>query len=381
MFSRNLPAIAMIAFVMSAQAAATTISVSDSDFLINDKPTTLSGYGFYGAVADRQFKQRVYLNKLADSGINYTRVWQYYQWPQDGLMPNVKTNKGYRLRKTNQELIKRMTNFVKKADKLGIAVEVVLGPETVGIEDGEIRWDVSWANPNNVAEKSKKLVKHLEDKQQQQRMPAFFNLHKKKSKKLYDVTIAPAVTAMAKALAPYKNVIYGISQELEEDGHFGKETVVSYTRALANTVYNAVKDTNPDPVFVFNVGSKGSPLYKWATNGKSSKGWEVVIRDHIHSASKLNVWSGSETHPLILSNDGDTDTMYVDPTLSFAEQKEQEQMRLAEITALANAAALKGDAFEALDKNFWGSSWGEKKYLGDNNYFNKNIAQAVVDSF
>jgi len=370
--------IVLVAVIGSTPCAtAAAISISKGYFSFNGQQAKLAGYGFYGAVADRDFDFRSYLKKQADAGVNYVRLWDHFQWPQDGLMHK----KGkYRITDQNNSLATRIRRFVKMADNLGIAVEVVLGPETVGIEDEANRWDTSWANPQNVSKRSKKHLAHLDRVSETTRLNRFFNLNRKKAASLFETAVAPAVTQIAETLAPFRNVLYGISQELEEDGVLKDRAVLSYTKEMANTVYNAVKDSNPDPVFVFNVKTKGSPLYDWATGAGASQGWQAVIRDHIHGVSEIDVWSGDEAHALILSNDGDLDTMYVDPSLSPADRKQARRTRRIEAGLLAKAAFEVADAFEFLDKNFWGDSWGSLKYEASNQYYSERIAGKVVSA-
>jgi len=140
-------------------------------FLFRGRPTVLITSGeHYGSVMNVDFDYKKYLRTLAADGLNYTRLFggSYVEVPGKSfgiarndlapgagrfLAPWMRSDvPGYAgggnkfdLSRVNPEYLRRYSDFLAEATRLGIVVEISLFSSTYG----DMQWDVSPFNPAN----------------------------------------------------------------------------------------------------------------------------------------------------------------------------------------------------------------------------------------
>ena len=156
------------------------VSISGNTILWDNQPVTLMGFSVYGMLSTTRHNLEVYLDKLQENGVNFTREWCFEQWtgqavevglegfdstgkpgyltalsPFAGerphnLHPPVSFNELYRFDRWNEAFFQRLAQFASMAWDRGIIVQISLF-DRAGLRDNQRRghWKHSPFNHEN----------------------------------------------------------------------------------------------------------------------------------------------------------------------------------------------------------------------------------------
>lgn len=127
----------LVMLLVQGAAAEGVLHAQGTQLLWGDRPMKLVGFSYYGAVADPDLNIDGYLDALAAHSITLTRIFLVDKWANGGnsYTPFKVVNGKYDLTQYDDTYFARLRDFVRGAERRGIAVQIALF-DRCGLQNG-----------------------------------------------------------------------------------------------------------------------------------------------------------------------------------------------------------------------------------------------------
>jgi hypothetical protein len=300
--------------VFAKEPITTPIYIQNDRLFVQERPTSLFGYGFYAQITDRDFDYQTFLDILAQCDVNFTRIWGLYHAvnPSDLLLPFAGYYRNWNLTQFNPDFFNRLRNYIAYAQSKGIVIQFTLFDYNLLESSPSHRWNCNPYNPNNNITDPIKNADEFD-----QTSGPIWEINKK------------YIQEVVKAIGNYNNVIYEIFNEPESIGDS------NFHRAVENLLRQELAKYSGSKVI--------------SVNGDKYAQYGNIVAYH-HPSDLLNKAKGSGK-PVILSSDGSNWD-------GGSGQNDNEQSEEVKKYKEATNSTPPGKAHvEILDNDIWGSSY------------------------